>query len=326
MKRERRLPSQLDTVACPFFGAALSSRSQNQCLASDHPFSVSDRYAGTFCLNAQHVQCSIYIRVHERRKVWDGESALQQAGPSATEVEEKERSETIPALGSPVRSTHAGGEGITTLTPTDSRLTGSKGRTGLLLGGVVLLLVLIALLLTRLSGVARDSSDPAGQAAVHTSAAEPTAAVTEGVAGRAPVATATLATEGTPVGDDGANAISTSTATLVPTQVPTAPQPMDTQTPVHIPTPEPINNSAPVTPAPTSTPTPLTADKPTPVVVSAGLGMTRQEWAQRHGQPQREVGGFSYYENNNYAVAFLDNRVQIIIRTWDRSGAARVKS
>ncbi|QDV38864.1 hypothetical protein ElP_68230 [Tautonia plasticadhaerens] len=49
--------------------------------------------------------------------------------------------------------------------------------------------------------------------------------------------------------------------------------------------------------------------------------MSRADWERTHGALEQEVAGFFHYEDESYAVMYLDGNVRHVERTWGDAGA-----
>ncbi len=308
-------------VGCPFYGAPLGAQGTHQCLAAAEPVAVSSRYAASFCMRAQHVECSLYVSAQREGR---GGSALYREAEEQPIPAASRQSTPTPTVVSDVDSeamVHALRRDAASVQPESSR------KWPLLAGLLLLLFVAVAGALWALSGdgmdrpqgnvATTDGNAPASVTSVTPSLREAPALVTTPA-----VPTVTPARSPQPSPTRGVEVAPTVVATEVldSTTVPTrAVQP--TATPRRANTPRPTAAPSPTqtpTPQPTQTPTPRPAPSPTPALASDGIGRTRAEWESDHGRPEDEVGNFLYYENGSYVVAFEEGRIRHVTRTWER--------
>lgn len=123
--------------------------------------------------------------------------------------------------------------------------------------------------------------------------------------------------------------------TRLPTDTPTIPPtPLPTDTSSHTPTatntPPPTQTATfTITPSPTSTPlqtatsTNIAIQTPTIVeesmVISGGLGLSKEEWESQHTQTGSDILGPVY--DDQYIVGFRGNRIWYIERQWSSENA-----
>jgi hypothetical protein len=106
--------------------------------------------------------------------------------------------------------------------------------------------------------------------------------------------------------------------------------PLSPATPTRtIPTPtRAVASPTPVSPTPTNRPAATSSSEQLvqDQFISGGLGVSRQVWESRHGQPDRDESG-AYFHYGNYIIRYEDERVIYLVHDWKADvsfSAARV--